>query len=53
MGCTHVILWFNFGWLTHREVTAQMELFANEVMPHFQPTNGSPPSKDRTEAAFH
>ncbi|MCE3234699.1 MAG: luciferase like protein [Vampirovibrio sp.] len=35
MGCTHVILWFNFGWLTHAEVTAQMQLFADEVMPHF------------------
>jgi alkanesulfonate monooxygenase SsuD/methylene tetrahydromethanopterin reductase-like flavin-dependent oxidoreductase (luciferase family) len=35
MGCTHVILWFNFGWLTHQEVTEQMLLFAREVMPHF------------------
>lgn len=35
MGCTHVILWFNFGWLTHQEVMAQMQLFAEEVMPHF------------------
>ncbi len=35
MGCTHVILWFNFGWLTHAEVMAQMQLFADEVMPHF------------------
>ncbi len=35
MGCTHVILWFNFGWLTHAEVTAQMALFAEEVLPHF------------------
>lgn len=35
MGCTHVILWFNFGWLTHQEVTEQMLLFAKEVMPHF------------------
>ncbi len=35
MGCTHVILWFNFGWLTHAEVMAQMQLFASEVMPHF------------------
>lgn len=36
MGCSHVILWFNFGWLTHREVTEQMELFRDEVMPHFR-----------------
>ncbi len=36
MGCPHVILWFNFGWLTHAEVTAQMTLFAEEVMPHFE-----------------
>jgi alkanesulfonate monooxygenase SsuD/methylene tetrahydromethanopterin reductase-like flavin-dependent oxidoreductase (luciferase family) len=36
MGCTHVILWFNFGWLTHTEVVEQMTLFAQEVMPHFQ-----------------
>jgi alkanesulfonate monooxygenase SsuD/methylene tetrahydromethanopterin reductase-like flavin-dependent oxidoreductase (luciferase family) len=35
MGCTHVILWFNFGWLTHREVMDQMQLFRDEVMPHF------------------
>jgi alkanesulfonate monooxygenase SsuD/methylene tetrahydromethanopterin reductase-like flavin-dependent oxidoreductase (luciferase family) len=35
MGCTHVILWFNFGWLTHQEVVDQMQLFAQEVMPHF------------------
>lgn len=35
MGCTHVILWFNFGWLSHQETTDQMELFASEVMPHF------------------
>ena len=35
MGCTHVILWFNFGWLTHSEVMDQMELFRKEVMPHF------------------
>lgn len=35
MGCTHVILWFNFGWLTHQEVTEQMRLFGEEVMPHF------------------
>lgn len=35
MGCTHVILWFNFGWLTHQEVTEQMLLFARDVMPHF------------------
>jgi alkanesulfonate monooxygenase SsuD/methylene tetrahydromethanopterin reductase-like flavin-dependent oxidoreductase (luciferase family) len=33
MGCPHVILWFNFGWLTHQEVVDQMTLFANEVMP--------------------
>lgn len=37
MGCEHVILWFNFGWLTHQEVTEQMRLFAEEVMPCFQP----------------
>lgn len=35
MECTHVILWFNFGWLTHKEVSEQMQLFADEVMPHF------------------
>jgi alkanesulfonate monooxygenase SsuD/methylene tetrahydromethanopterin reductase-like flavin-dependent oxidoreductase (luciferase family) len=35
MGCSHVILWFNFGWLTHQEVIDQMQLFADEVMPHF------------------
>lgn len=35
MGCTHVILWFNFGWLSHQEVVDQMTLFAQEVMPHF------------------
>lgn len=35
MGCTHVILWFNFGWLSHQEVTEQMRLFGEEVMPHF------------------
>ncbi len=35
MGCTHVILWFNFGWLTHQEVMAEMRLFAKEVMPCF------------------
>jgi len=38
MGCTHVILWFNFGWLTHKEVVDQMSLFAQEVMPHFART---------------
>lgn len=41
MGCTHVILWFNFGWLTHQEVTEQMLLFAREVMPHFSAANKS------------
>ena len=35
MGCSHVILWFNFGWLTHQEVLDQMTLFRDEVMPHF------------------
>ncbi|MBY0404520.1 MAG: hypothetical protein K2X66_11525, partial [Cyanobacteria bacterium] len=35
MGCSHVILWFNFGWLSHQEVVDQMNLFAQEVMPHF------------------
>lgn len=35
MGCPHVILWFNFGWLTHREVMDQMQLFRDEVIPHF------------------
>lgn len=35
MGCTHVILWFNFGWLNHQEVSEQMRLFGEEVMPHF------------------
>lgn len=35
MSCPHVILWFNFGWLTHQEVMDQMTLFAEEVMPHF------------------
>lgn len=35
MGCTHVILWFNFGWLRHEEVMAQMQLFSETVMPHF------------------
>ncbi len=35
MECTHVILWFNFGWLTHQEVMDQMTLFRDEVMPHF------------------
>lgn len=34
MGCPHVILWFNFGWLTHQEVMDQMALFGREVMPH-------------------
>lgn len=43
MGCTHVILWFNFGWLTHREVMEQMTLFANEVMPAF-PDSDDPPA---------
>jgi alkanesulfonate monooxygenase SsuD/methylene tetrahydromethanopterin reductase-like flavin-dependent oxidoreductase (luciferase family) len=37
MGCPHVILWFNFGWLTHQEVMDQMTLFKEEVIPHFQP----------------
>ncbi len=36
MLCPHVILWFNFGWLTHKEVTDQMKLFHEEVMPHFK-----------------
>ena len=35
MGCSHVILWFKFGWLTHQEVLDQMTLFRDEVMPHF------------------
>jgi alkanesulfonate monooxygenase SsuD/methylene tetrahydromethanopterin reductase-like flavin-dependent oxidoreductase (luciferase family) len=39
MGCTHVILWFNFGWLTHAEVMASMALFAEDVMPHFSDAN--------------
>lgn len=43
MGCTHVILWFNFGWLTHQEVTDQMRLFAQEVMPHFAPEKKAVP----------
>jgi alkanesulfonate monooxygenase SsuD/methylene tetrahydromethanopterin reductase-like flavin-dependent oxidoreductase (luciferase family) len=38
MGCSHVILWFNFGWLTHQEVMEQMRLFHTEVMPHFSKT---------------
>ncbi len=42
MGCTHVILWFNFGWLTHQEVMDQMELFAQQVMPHFNESELSP-----------
>lgn len=37
MGCEHVILWFNFGWLTHQEVIGQMRLFAETVMPYFTP----------------
>jgi alkanesulfonate monooxygenase SsuD/methylene tetrahydromethanopterin reductase-like flavin-dependent oxidoreductase (luciferase family) len=52
MGCTHVILWFNFGWLTHREVTAQMQLFADEVMPNFGPTGEEEQREPRTEGAF-
>jgi len=43
MGCTHVILWFNFGWLTHQEVSEQMRLFAQEVMPHFAPEKKAVP----------
>ena len=35
MACEHLILWFNFGWLTHHEVLEQMTLFYEEVMPHF------------------
>ncbi len=36
MACEHVILWFNFGWLSHQEVMDQMALFHREVMPHFE-----------------
>ncbi|WP_373531199.1 LLM class flavin-dependent oxidoreductase [Vampirovibrio sp.] len=43
MGCSHVILWFNFGWLTHQEVSEQMRLFADEVMPHFAPEKKAVP----------
>ncbi len=41
MECEHIILWFNFGWLTHREVMDQMDLFHREVMPHFAPKAGN------------
>ena len=34
MACEHLILWFNFGWLTHAEVMAQLALFEAEVLPH-------------------
>ncbi|MBX2861395.1 MAG: LLM class flavin-dependent oxidoreductase [Vampirovibrio sp.] len=40
-GCDHVILWFNFGWLSHTEVMDAMTLFAEEVMPHVQSTGST------------
>jgi alkanesulfonate monooxygenase SsuD/methylene tetrahydromethanopterin reductase-like flavin-dependent oxidoreductase (luciferase family) len=34
-GIEEVILYFNFGELSHRDTLASMERFAREVMPHF------------------
>src|SRR6266446_329136 len=34
-GISEVILYFNFGELSHRDTLAAMERFAREVMPHF------------------
>jgi hypothetical protein len=34
-GIAEVILYFNFGELSHRDTLAAMERFAREVMPHF------------------
>jgi len=34
-GLSEVILYFNFGELSHRDTLAAMERFAKEVMPHF------------------
>jgi hypothetical protein len=34
-GLSEIILYFNFGELSHRDTLAAMERFAKEVMPHF------------------
>jgi alkanesulfonate monooxygenase SsuD/methylene tetrahydromethanopterin reductase-like flavin-dependent oxidoreductase (luciferase family) len=34
-GISEIILYFNFGLLSHRDTLAAMERFATEVMPHF------------------
>jgi hypothetical protein len=34
-GLSEVILYFNFGLLSHRDTLRAMERFAREVMPHF------------------
>jgi len=38
-GLSEVILYFNFGELSHRDTLAAMERFAKEVMPHFAEKN--------------
>jgi len=38
-GLSEVILYFNFGELSHRDTLAAMERFAREVMPHFAEKN--------------
>jgi hypothetical protein len=38
-GLSEVILYFNFGELSHRDTLASMERFAREVMPHFAEKN--------------
>jgi hypothetical protein len=35
-GANYVIVRFAYGDLTHEESMRSLELFANEVMPHFQ-----------------
>jgi alkanesulfonate monooxygenase SsuD/methylene tetrahydromethanopterin reductase-like flavin-dependent oxidoreductase (luciferase family) len=36
MGVGQVLCWMNFGGLPQDKVRRSMELFAREVMPHFQ-----------------
>ena len=43
-GISEVILYFNFGALSHRDTLAAMERFATEVMPHFTPKEAADPA---------
>lgn len=51
MGLQHLICWMRFGGLEHRKVLQSLELFAEQVMPHFRDRPPVVPSALRDEVA--